>query len=208
MLNKDLIEKIRADFPKETVQVKKGFVNAETGEQSYLTGYKPQYIIERLNDCFGHDGWDFQILEHGIEGTNAWSKGRLTVYLTLSDGSTITRFREQFGVGNYNKATPLGDAFKSSATNALEKCASLLDIGHLAYKGLVKIPDENSFSDDAERDKAKDILRAECKKCNIDKEAFLVLIKTVLKKEKEPSSLTIEEMQKMVDYLEKNGVPF
>ena len=203
MLDKDLIDKIRADFPPESVQVKKGFKDAETGEQMYLTGYKPQYIFERMNDCFGHDGWEYEIVNSGIEGTNAWAKGRLTVH--FKDRSVS---KDQFGVGTYNKGTPLGDAFKSAATNALEKCASLLDIGHRAYKGLLPVPSDNVNKDDSDREKAKELLKKECVKCKINAEAFETLKKTVLKKEKATAELTVADLNEMTAYLQKNGVPF
>lgn len=213
MLEEKKIKEIRADFPKESVQVKKGFKNPETGEQDYLTGYKPQYIFERLNDVFGHDGWNYEILSHGmIDGekkgvADVWVLGRLTIKdITVVD---------QFGTGSYNKGTSIGDALKSAATNALEKCASLKDIGHIAYKGLLEVPETHPNHKEIKTnkiEKSKNIVKEElalaCKKFNINKDSFPTLVKTVLKEEKNIKDITIEEMQKLIEHLEKYGAPF
>jgi len=217
MLSQEQIKLIREkDFPPESVQVKTSFKDPTTGKDTFLTGYKPQYIIERLNDVFGHDGWDYEIIEHGIEGGDAWTKGRLTIYnieyiKDTVDGPVVRQkitVKEQFGTGSYNKGTSLGDSFKSSATNALEKCASLVDIGHLAYKGLVDVPDGNEKKPLMEIDKLKTELAKKCKELKIDKVAFVSFVKNVLKEEKAAKDLTKEELSILIEHLEKNKAPF
>jgi len=223
MLDKKTVEKIREDFPDKSVQVKKTFKDAETGEDRWLTGYKPQYIFERLNDVFGHDGWDYEILQHGIEGKDAWVLGRLTIYDVIRDKTNvegpfarkILSVVEQFGTGVYNKGTSLGDAMKGAATNALEKCASLKDVGHKAYKGLQDVPkdhpnsktiNQSKTTNDYNKNKVK--LLELCREYKIGKEAFPTLVKTVLKEEKSISDMTAEEIQALVTHVEKNQGPF
>ena len=175
IIPQEVIDKIRSDFPEESVQVKEGFKDAKTGKRKVLTGYKPQYIIERLNDCFGHDGWDFEILEFGREDNDAWVKGQLTTYMCKFDANAIDgplirkvmSIKQQFGTSKYNKGTEMGDVYKSASTNALEKCASLFDVGHKAYKGLLKVPDEHPEKEGSDKTTAKNDLLVECKKCEV-----------------------------------------
>lgn len=214
-LDKTDIKKIRAPFPPESIQVRQCFRNEETGEEILLTGYKPQYIIERLNDCFGHEGWDFEIVAHDIVKVEAWVLGRLTVYASkfdkdAIDGPIIRKVmtkKEQFGTGRYNKGTSLGDTFKSAATNALEKCASLLDIGHEAYKGLVPVPQDSKYAV-SEIDAIRSKFASTCNKYNVHKPEMPGFTKNILGISKAPKDLTIEEMNKLIQHLEKNKAPF
>lgn len=215
-LDKKTIDRIRADFPDASIQVKKGFKDPETGKQQYLVGYKPQYIIERMNDVFGHEGWDYVVLEHEIEGSEAWALGQLTVYtckhdIDAIDGPLVRKImtvKQQFGTGSYNRGTSLGDAKKSAATNAFEKCASMLDVGHKAYKGLEKPPEEHPKSEEMKIEDSKEQLIRECKTHKIDKGAFKVLVKTVLKEEKEIGKINTDEMKLLIEHLKKNESPF
>jgi hypothetical protein len=90
-----------------------------------LSGIKVIYVVERLNDVFGLNGWhiDNEIVETGR---------MVVVRATL----TIPKYSiaiEQFG-GNDNPDR--GDAYKGACTDALSKCASYLGIGMDVYKGL------------------------------------------------------------------------
>jgi len=215
MLDEKTITKLREGFPEESIQVKDSFKDPKTGDTKILTGYKPQYIVERLNDAFGHENWDFEVKEHGREGDDVWIWGRLTTYITNQDDVNhrkILSFREQFGTSKYNKGTTVGDCYKGAATNALEKCASHYDIGHLAYKGLVEVPDDNPKSKTIKVDKAKKELLVECKKYNINKDAFKTLTKNVLKLEEDEersiAEMTTEEIEKLTEHLKKNKTPF
>lgn len=219
MFKPEEIEKIRGKFPDESVQVKKSFKDEKTGKDTFLTGYKPQYIIERLNDCFGHEGWDFEILEWGKEqlggkgSFHTWVRGQLTIYLPSyeKDGINgklkrdVVTVKQQFGTSKWTAYMELGDALKGAATNSMEKCASLLDIGHQAYKGLLPPPGEEPESTEVT---LKSTLSSKCKEHSIGKAAFETLTKNVLKEEKPIKELTDEDMQKLIDHLEKNGSPF
>lgn len=232
MYKPELVKKIREDFPAESIQIKRGFKDPKTGKQQNLIGYKPQYIIERLNDCFGHDGWDFEILEHKVEEVILYDKkgterrslevyvlGQLSIMApkwykeneVAPDGpvvrSLVTK-KQQFGLSSVNMGMPLGDALKSAATNAMEKCASMLDIGAKAYKGLEKVPDDHKEKGDIDKDNLIQDLISKCKKYNIDKEAFPILCKNVLGKEDHPSELSNEEINKLIVHIEKNKAPF
>ena len=217
MLDKKTIEILRKDFPKESVQIKYSFKNPDTGKPTELTGYKPQYYIEKLNDAFGHDGWDFEIREYGLseDGKWAWVWGRLSIFHTEINKDSINgpvirqllSFKDQFGTSKHNASTGVGDAYKGAATNSMEKAASFYDIGHKAYKGLEPAPGkrQENLSD---REKITKELAVVCKEYNIKKAAFAVVIETVLKSKKAVSELTEEELTKTLEYIKKNKAPF
>jgi hypothetical protein len=90
-----------------------------------LSAIKVIYVVERLNDVFGLNGWrmDNEVVETGrmvvVRATLAIPKYGIAI--------------EQFG-GNDNPDR--GDAYKGACTDALSKCASYLGIGMDVYKGL------------------------------------------------------------------------
>lgn len=90
-----------------------------------LSAIKVIYVVERLNDVFGLNGWhvDNKVVETGrmvvVRATLAIPKYGIAI--------------EQFG-GNDNPDR--GDAYKGACTDALSKCASYLGIGMDVYKGL------------------------------------------------------------------------
>jgi hypothetical protein len=90
-----------------------------------LSAIRVIYVVERLNDVFGLNGWrvDNEVVETGrmvvVRATLAIPKYGIAI--------------EQFG-GNDNPDR--GDAYKGACTDALSKCASYLGIGMDVYKGL------------------------------------------------------------------------
>ena len=116
-LPEDLKIKLKEPLPREAV--------SPNPQKPGLSGIKVIYVVERLNDVFGLNGWhiDNEIVETGR---------MVVVRATL----TIPKYSiaiEQFG-GNDNPDR--GDAYKGACTDALSKCASYLGIGMDVYKGL------------------------------------------------------------------------
>jgi hypothetical protein len=116
-LSEDLKKKLREPLPAEAISpnpLKPG-----------LSAIKVIYVVERLNDVFGLNGWrmDNEVVETGrmvvVRATLAIPKYGIAI--------------EQFG-GNDNPDR--GDAYKGACTDALSKCASYLGIGMDVYKGL------------------------------------------------------------------------
>src|SRR5271156_5998826 len=116
-LPEELKKKLKEPLPTEAVSpnpVKPG-----------LSAIKVIYVVERLNDVFGLNGWrvDNEVVETGrmvvVRATLAIQKYGIAI--------------EQFG-GNDNPDR--GDAYKGACTDALSKCASYLGIGMDVYKGL------------------------------------------------------------------------
>src|SRR5579862_5432859 len=115
-LPEDLKVKLKEPLPREAV--------SPNPQKPGLSGIKVIYVVERLNDVFGLNGWhiDNEIVETGR---------MVVVRATL----TIPKYSiaiEQFG-GNDN--TDRGDAYKGACTDALSKCASYLGVGMDVYKG-------------------------------------------------------------------------
>lgn len=120
----DLIEKLKAPLPQEAV--------SPNPERPHLSVIKVIYVVERLNEVFGLNGW--RISNHVVEqGKMIVVKGTLMV---SEYGIEI----EQYG-GNDNPDR--GDAYKGACTDALSKCASYLGVGMDVYKGLRTGPQKN-----------------------------------------------------------------
>src|SRR6202162_3158489 len=120
-LPEDLNIKLKEPLPREAV--------SPNPQKPGLSAIKVIYVVERLNDVFGLNGWhvDNEVVETGR---------MVVVRATLA----IPRYAiaiEQFG-GNDNPDR--GDAYKGACTDALSKCASYLGIGMDVYKGLYGAP--------------------------------------------------------------------
>ncbi len=89
-----------------------------------LSSVKAIYIIERLNEIFGLNGWedDYEVVE---TGPMVVVRGCLRI-------PKYGIVRQQYG-GNDNPDR--GDAYKGACTDALSKCASQLGIAIDVYKG-------------------------------------------------------------------------
>ena len=117
----DLKVKLKEPLPREAV--------SPNPQKPGLSVIKVIYVVERLNEVFGLNGWhvDNEVVETGR---------MVVVRATLS----VPRYAitiEQFG-GNDNPDR--GDAYKGACTDALSKCASYLGIGMDVYKGLYENP--------------------------------------------------------------------
>ena len=117
----DVKAKLKEPLPREAV--------SPNPQKPGLSVIKVIYVVERLNEVFGLNGWhvDNEVVETGR---------MVVVRATLS----IPRYAiaiEQFG-GNDNPDR--GDAYKGACTDALSKCASYLGIGMDVYKGLYEQP--------------------------------------------------------------------
>lgn len=113
----DVLEKLKAPLPPEAV--------SPNPDKPGLSVIKVIYVVERLNDVFGLNGW--HVVNQVVES------GRMVV---VKATVTIPEYRiviEQYG-GNDNPDR--GDAYKGACTDALSKCASYLGVGMDVYKGL------------------------------------------------------------------------
>jgi hypothetical protein len=113
----EILEKLKTPLPPEAV--------SPNPERPGLSVIKVIYVVERLNDVFGLNGW--RVVNQVVES------GRMVVVkatVTIPEYGIVV---EQYG-GNDN--FDRGDAYKGACTDALSKCASYLGIGMDVYKGL------------------------------------------------------------------------
>lgn len=101
------------------------------------------YIQKALNYIFGWN-WDFEIVEHGIQGGQVWVHGKLTVRGS-QPGQVIVK--TQFGRADLKKKRDsgefldFGNDLKAASSDALKKCASMLGIASDIY-GKAEYKDE------------------------------------------------------------------
>ena len=113
----EILEKLKTPLPPEAV--------SPNPDKPGLSVIKVIYVVERLNDVFGLNGW--RVANQVVE------TGRMIVVkatVTIPEYGIVV---EQYG-GNDNPDR--GDAYKGACTDALSKCASYLGIGMDVYKGL------------------------------------------------------------------------
>lgn len=114
----EMVAKLTRPLPAEAI--------TENKQKTFLSSIKPIYITQRLNEVFGYGNW----------------RTKVDVVTEKDDGSTVVKttleipeygvYLEQFG-GHQDR--DLGDSYKSSATDALTKCASYLGIGLDVFMG-------------------------------------------------------------------------
>ena len=90
--------------------------------RKYLTTINSIYVIERLNNVFGLDGWKAKY--EVVFQDDSWVVAKC--FLTAGDIAV-----EQYG-GNDN--VDIGDRFKGACTDALTKCASYIGVGSHVWK--------------------------------------------------------------------------
>jgi hypothetical protein len=130
-LTDEIIAKLKAPLPEAAV--------GTHPTRKYLSAIKAIYIVERLNEVFGVNGWKQTLVEGHtrITAGGVDKKGEPTPPMVV----LLTRLKipeygiehEAFG-GNDNE--DLGDAFKGAMTDSLTKMASYMYIGMDVYKGL------------------------------------------------------------------------
>ncbi len=100
-----------------------------------LWGYKPQYLVDAVNQVLKEDGWGYHLIT--IQ-TTPLDNGKITaiaqVEVYIKIGDTLVCKGPQFGVStNYP-----GDAEKGAITDGIGKGLSLWGIASKAYRGLLR----------------------------------------------------------------------
>lgn len=113
--------------------------NVSVDTYSGFTGYKPQYILDAMNEVFGLGDWGFEeVSSEIIAGSD---KGGLAVTQVKVWLAGITSQPVGWGQARITKGD-IGDARKGAQTDAIKKALSYFSIGNRAYKGL--LPDGKS----------------------------------------------------------------
>lgn len=101
---------------------------------SSSAGYRPQFIVDAMNEVFGWGGWGFVELSNEIaEGEKAaLIVSQVRVFLKGVDFQP-----SGWGQARITKGD-VGDARKGAQTDAIKKALSYFSIGNRAYRGLLK----------------------------------------------------------------------
>lgn len=119
-MNKEIL---RRPFPPELIKQREG----HNGKM--LSYVETHAVIERLNE--GCDAWSFEVVQHHVYKAEVVVIGKLIadgIVKMAFGGSAITMDRT-------GKVVSLADDLKAAASDALEKCASLLGVGLELYGG-------------------------------------------------------------------------
>jgi hypothetical protein len=132
------------------------FIKEKPGRGGKKVSYvETGYVVSRLNTAFSPAGWDFEVIadgktdrqtENNTEG-EVWVRGKLTI-IDHKKGYRVSK--TQYGQHPIHKNVPIGDAYKSAASDSLKKCASLFGIAHDVYwkisesEGAPKVPEKTA----------------------------------------------------------------
>lgn len=123
-LTDQAISVLNRPLPKEKIRTRPG---GKGMEYSYIT---PDFVIELLNEAFGHN-WSTRVIYHNVHEQTVVVGLRLTVPVE-GDDKPITK--EQFGSCEITRGLGVGEAFKGATSDAMKKCATLLGLGLELYK--------------------------------------------------------------------------
>ncbi len=126
-LTKKQLEKLAEDFPAEAL-------SKDTSRGFELTSIKAMYVIERLNEAFGVTGWRYKFTKPRLVAASDKKEYVTRVALQLVSDEKVFHHVSQYG-GKHIVKDNHADALKSSITDGLTKCASILGIGHTIFKG-------------------------------------------------------------------------
>ena len=130
-------KKLKADMPDESY-------SKDTSRGFELTSIKAAYVIERLNEAFGllGEGWKYTV--------SSFKETMQPDQQEIMEVGANVKFQYQLPNGEWSEEIPhvggkrviknnITDARKSAITDALTKIAGMLGVGHLAFKGKVKV---------------------------------------------------------------------
>lgn len=106
--------------------------NISVDEHSGYTGYKPQAIIDAMNEVLW-SAWGFEEVESSIEPGDKGGLAVAQVRVWLKD----VEFRPVGWGQNRVTRGDIGDARKGAQTDAIKKALSYFSIGNRAYHGLL-----------------------------------------------------------------------
>ncbi len=125
------------------------FIREKPGRGGKMVSYvETGYVISRLNTTFSPAGWDFEVIadgkterqtENNTEG-EVWVRGKLTI-IDHKKGYRVSK--TQYGQHPIHKNVPIGDAYKSAASDCLKKCASMFGIAHDVYWKIAEAENES-----------------------------------------------------------------
>jgi hypothetical protein len=176
-----------------------------------MSGYKAQYVVDRLNSVLGFM-WDFDIVQENgkymlrEDDDFVGAYCALTIYITGEHGDRlIAKQVKQWGESSISDDSIHGDkvfgwpsAYKAAMTDALCKCASWLGVGGDAYKGIIPNATPKTLT---EEETAINAIKKEAKLKGLNDKALSKLAKETLDRIEKVifSELNIEELNKILE---------
>ena len=141
-MEQKIYENLSKALPKEAIQKSEG---SKTGKGYDTTGYGYQYIVNRLNEVVGIDGWNYEYKEiNRSDGVSRSGTPRIgvCVEIRLTIAGTTKPMVGGHTSNNYT------DALKGAITNSLKKAAAMFGVGKEAYE---KTIDEDNLPPDVSK---------------------------------------------------------
>jgi hypothetical protein len=127
-MDKTIYENLSKKLPNEAIQRSEG---SKTGKGYDTTGYGYQYVVNRLNETVGVEGWNYEYKE--INKTEGVSKsGTPRIGITVEIKLTVMGATKPMIGGHISNNYT--DALKGAITNGLKKAAGMFGIGKEAYE--------------------------------------------------------------------------
>lgn len=132
----DKIEQVNALL---RVQGARAVQKIEIANRPTLYGYKPQHVIDAVNQIFGPQNWlykvhDTELFCSGEGDREGQVVASVEVFLRTSDDAEFISHGIQFGQSTIVHGN-VGDAKKGAVTSAVCKGLATFSIGNMAYRG-------------------------------------------------------------------------
>ena len=130
-MEQKIYENLSKALPKEAIQKSEG---VKTGKGYDTTGYGYQYIVNRLNETLGIEGWNYEYKEiNRIDGVSRSGTPRIGICVEIK--LTILGITKPMVGGHISNNYV--DALKGAITNSLKKAAAMFGVGKEAYEKLL-----------------------------------------------------------------------
>jgi len=111
----------------------------KVGNRPALYGYKPQFVIDAVNEVIGIENWYYQLHDTELypsrdDGKSGQVVVSVELFIRESQESEFVTRGIQFGQSQIVHGN-VGDAKKGAVTDAIQKGLSLFSIGKAAYRG-------------------------------------------------------------------------
>ena len=126
----EIIQILRRPLPVEAVR--------PHPTKSYLSSIKAIYVVERLNEAFGLNGWRIrnELVEIAEFKRMIKSQETTGTMVVMKSFLTVPEYGIEIEAYGGNDNEDRGDAYKGACTDALTKIGSYMYIGMDVYKGL------------------------------------------------------------------------
>lgn len=134
MSNQEIMQKIEA-VNKLLLEGEPENISVDDHGGTTYTGYKPQYLIDAMNQVFDIGAWGFEEVSSEITpGEKGLAIAQVKVWIEGVKAQPVGWGQNRVTRGD------IGDARKGAQTDAIKKALSYFSIGNRAYRGLLPNP--------------------------------------------------------------------